>query len=420
VLNSSNKELLKNSTTLIVGTITAQAIPLLLQPLLRRYYLPEEFGALAVYLNLFGIVTIVSSLRYEAAIMLPNNNLQAANVLALSVILSAIFNFLLFLILLFFSEQIFLFIGIPAQYKNFLFFLPFSGFAFSVYQAINYWLIRQKAFKASTINKINRRFTEGLFQVAGGFLNLKGGLFWGDFIGNITNFISGIRQIYRTTFSITYLSKRKLFAVLKKYKEFPIYNTVPTLASSLASTLPYLYINKFYSTAVVAIVDLSRLALSVPLVLISGTVSQVLFQDITSKIRNKQSIVEPLAKMAYLLLALFTIEFLIVEFSAPWLFTLVFGDTYRASGQLSQLLIIMFGFSFFSSTFSFILIAFQKLRLNALWQTFYLAAIASLYFFKNWSFNNFISLFVGIDAFCQLTLLIIIFYIIKNYKPEKL
>ncbi|MCL4856653.1 MAG: oligosaccharide flippase family protein [Flavobacteriales bacterium] len=294
----------KNTLILVSGTIAAQAIPLALHPFLRHIYTPEDFGAMAVFLSIFSMVTIVSALRYEATIVLPKENNEAANILALTFIISFLFNILMMLVLLLFKTPIVEFIGLPLKYVNFIFILPITSFLFSLYQSINYWLIRQKAFKASSINKIVRRTVEGATQLTLGLLKIPGGLFVGDFFGNFSNVISGVRQLFKNNFSLNTITKSEIVLVLKRYIDYPKYNVIPTLLSSAASFLPFLFINKFYSTEMVGYIDLSKMVLSIPLIFISATISQVLFQQITEKKHNLISIKNDLLNVFYLLIAI--------------------------------------------------------------------------------------------------------------------
>ena len=86
-----NAEITKNSFTLVSSTIVAQAIPLLLHPVLRRIYSPETFGAFAVYLNILSILVVITTFRYETAIVLPKSDIASANVLSLTFILNFLF-----------------------------------------------------------------------------------------------------------------------------------------------------------------------------------------------------------------------------------------------------------------------------------------------------------------------------------------
>ncbi len=87
-----NSELFKNTSILVSGTALAQLIPILLQPILRRFYSPEVFGAYSVYLSLVGILYVLSSLRYEMAIPLPRNIKKGVIIWVLRSILILIFN----------------------------------------------------------------------------------------------------------------------------------------------------------------------------------------------------------------------------------------------------------------------------------------------------------------------------------------
>ncbi|HEY9081996.1 MAG TPA: oligosaccharide flippase family protein, partial [Vicingaceae bacterium] len=318
-------EFTKNTMVLIAGTVVAQAIPLLLHPFLRRIYSAEDFGAMAVFLSLFSMITIVAAFRYESTIVLPKNDNEAANILGLTFLINLCFNSIILLVLVFFKAEIVTLIGFPLKYANYLYFLPFTSFLFCAYQSMNYWLIRQKAFKASSFNKIVRRTAEGIVQVILGVLKFPGGLFVGDFIGNFSNVISGIRQVFKNKFNNAFVSKRKMGFVAKKYIDYPKFNLLPTLLSSAATLLPFLFINKLYSTEIVGYLDLSRMVLSIPLIFISTTISQVLFQKITENKHQQTSILIELRNIFFLLLSIIFIEVILLYFFGDFLFGLIFG-----------------------------------------------------------------------------------------------
>ena len=101
---------LKNSLILIGGTVLAQLIPLFLQLYLRRIYTPEDFGAFSIYFNLLSVFIIFCSLRYEAAVVLPKNDVESINVLSLSLLLTFSFGFFF----LFFLDEL-------RKYNNYTF-----------------------------------------------------------------------------------------------------------------------------------------------------------------------------------------------------------------------------------------------------------------------------------------------------------
>jgi O-antigen/teichoic acid export membrane protein len=373
---------------------------------------------MAVYLTLFSMITIVFSLRYEAAIVLPKNNNTAANILALTFIINAVFFLVLFIPLLLFRDEIARLINFPQQHSSYLFFLPAACLAFSLYQSMNYWLIRQKAFKASANNKVVRRTTEGIIQAMTGFLKVPGGLFIGDLAGNLANALAGIRQILKNNFDLKFVSRRKIGYVLRRYSDFPKFNMIPTFLSSAATVLPFLFINKMYSTETVGYLDLSRLVLSLPLVFISATISQVFFQQTTDKKNKFMSIKKDIRDILLLLLVIIAAEMLVIFLFGPPLFGFVFGDKYELSGIFSQILIFSFALNFITSAFSSVYITFEKIRLNSIWQVAYFLAICSLVLFKGLDIKDFLKIYVLIEVVMHSISFALIYYIASKHEQK--
>ena len=99
-----SSEFTKSTLTLVIGTAIAQSIPFVLQPFLRRIYSPEDFGAISVFLSILAVISIVSSLRYEVAMLLPKEDEDAANIFFLTVLINIGFAIVGWILLFFFSR----------------------------------------------------------------------------------------------------------------------------------------------------------------------------------------------------------------------------------------------------------------------------------------------------------------------------
>lgn len=160
-------ELVRNASILVTGTVIAQLIAFLLQPFLRRFFSPQIFGIFSVYTSLIGIIMVISSLRYDDAIVLPKTDKESANVLGLALIFSFCINTLLFLVVLILGEKIISFLNLPSTFPSWiLYIIPLSAFLYSSYQSINYWLVRKRKFYAVSVNKLSRRGAEAVSQVS--------------------------------------------------------------------------------------------------------------------------------------------------------------------------------------------------------------------------------------------------------------
>ncbi len=80
----NRSEFVRNSLKLVSGAAIAQAISLLLAPVITRLYSPSDFGTFTFLIALAGGIALIGTFRYEMAIMLPKDDKSAANVMFLS------------------------------------------------------------------------------------------------------------------------------------------------------------------------------------------------------------------------------------------------------------------------------------------------------------------------------------------------
>jgi O-antigen/teichoic acid export membrane protein len=409
-------ELLRNTSILVSGTAVAQLIPILLQPILRRYYTPDIFGAYSVYLSLVGILAIVSSFKYELAIILPRKDKEAANIFFLTVIINAIFNVILIFVILIWRDKILNFFNLSEKFSDYIYFVPLGIFFYSFYQSINNWLVRRKGFLPISINKFVRRGFEGCAQVVFKFLKNAHGIIFGDLIGHIANIISGMYLGRKSGLSMKLFSPGKLKYVAVKYSDFPKFNVIPTFMSSCSFLLPAILINKFFSTSMTGYFDLSKLLLSVPLALISGSISNVLLQSISEKFKEKKSLRKDLLLILGIVSLIAVVEIIVISFFGVGLFKLIFGENGAFSGRISQILVWSYALNFFVASFSAVFISMNRIRILSIWQVFYFIAIISLTLFQKSEFLDFIRIYVSIEVICYLVIIVLMIFIVLNYE----
>ena len=77
-----------NIMTLMLGTTVAQAIPIIISPILTRIYSPEEFGLLILFMSIVSILSVIVSLRYERAIIQPLDDEDAISLVVISMLVT--------------------------------------------------------------------------------------------------------------------------------------------------------------------------------------------------------------------------------------------------------------------------------------------------------------------------------------------
>jgi O-antigen/teichoic acid export membrane protein len=332
----NSSEIQKNLLVLIWGTALAQMIPILLQPILRRIYEPSDFGLFAIYTTLYGMLVALANLKYESSIVLPKEDAEASNLLVAGILTSFIFSLSLIILVYFSNDFLMNLFSFPIELKKWLYLIPLSVFLLSSYQCINYWFIRKKAFKTSSLNKLVRRGSEGLVQVSAVSAFKSVGLIWGSIVGDFTNFFTGIWQLRRIHFPFKSVSWKSMKAAMLSYKDFPLYHAFPSFLNAISLTLPVLILNKSYGEEITGQFDLSRMILALPLALVSVSLSQVLLQQFAEFIHLRKSLQKLFFKTFKLLILIAIPGVIIALFFSVSIFVFIFGDSWRMAMNLQR------------------------------------------------------------------------------------
>ncbi len=412
-----NKVLLKHTFTLSFGTAIASLIPIVLQPFLRSVFTPAEFGLYAVYISLVGILVVISTLKYETVVLLPENDQDSLDVVGVALLTSFLFNILILILLFFIKDYIIKLLGFPPKYRIWLYCIPVSAMLFSSFNALNYWMIRVRAYKYSAYCKILRRGFEGSGQLLlGKFMFQKGGLIIGDLMGQFVNLVSGLSLARRSGFSIKQIRRSGMRRMADKYKTYSIYNTIPTLFNTITLAMPVFLVNKFYSETSTGQLDLARLILFIPLVLISEPLSQVLYKNFRESFVKKKRVMIDLIQIGKILLIFSLIGIVSILLWADELTNLFFGLEWQESASDIKILVYSVALRFIVDPFKFVFVAFEKIKILSLWQVFYFVTVSILGFFPDLEIQQFLGAFVILESFCYFILFFLVIKIARNYE----
>jgi O-antigen/teichoic acid export membrane protein len=407
----------RNISVLVSGTVLAQVVPIALQPVLKRLYTPEDFGVLDIYLKTLGILFVVFALKYDMGVVLPKNRVKALMILSLSVMSALTFCLISLLILFLFEQPILDLLQFPAKYKFALYLLPFSTLFFSLFNSFNYLLIRDKKFYASSINKINRRATEGGIQIALAYVPMlkKAGLFIGDIIGNLIYFLSAFFQSIKTIkIDKRFFNFRLLLNVAKEYSDLPKYNIIPELLNTgFLAAISFLVLTKF-NIEEVGYMELTQRILAIPSAFISFSAGQVLLQKITELVNDKKPITKEIKNVFYMLLAMAVPFVLVILLYANPIFSFAFGKEWEVSGLYAKYLVMFYALGFLISPLSQVLIGLKEFKVNAIWKIARFTVILPLFFIN---FSDITSYLLSYSILGSITY-IVYFFIIMHYSGK--
>lgn len=325
--------------TLMTGTTIAQAIPIAIAPILTRLYTPSDFGVFALFGSVISIVAIIANGRYELAIMLPENDSDAVNLLALSILISFAVSFLSLLIVFAFNSQIVSLLGNPTI-SSWLYWVPFSVLLTGIYQAFNYWSTRKKHFDRLAISRISQSFSTATANLLFGYGRVGvSGLVGGSLIGQ--SCATGVLawQVWRDDKSKRELiSKKNIAKIAKKYREFPLINSLHAFADAVQTSGIVFVISAFFGSSILGLYSFTLRVLRMPLSLIGSSVSQVFFQK-ASQTYNEGGNLHVLLNRTMLKLAIIALPiFGIIILFAPDIFSSCFGKNWHDAGVYAQIL----------------------------------------------------------------------------------
>ncbi|MBC7074993.1 MAG: oligosaccharide flippase family protein [Syntrophomonadaceae bacterium] len=361
----------RNVVTLMTGTTFAQALMILVAPILTRLYSPGDFGVFALYTSILGILAVIACLRYELAIVLPKKDEDAANLLVLSIIINIGMSLLILILVALFRYPLANLLGAP-ELAPWLWFMPLSLLAAGMFQAFNYWSTRRKQFKRLAARQITQSTVMAGTQMGFGLVPYlgPGGLIAGNIIGQsvATGRLAG--QILKEEGQpvLSSINRANIRQVISRYKDFPMYSTWLSLLNSSSALLPPLLLGYFFNPNVVGFFTLGHRVLSLPMNILGTSIAQAFFPRATEAQRHGNLDIITF-EMFKRLLNLIVVPLLLFALIAPQLFAVIFGEQWAESGVYAQWICVWIIFQFISSPISTIIDVLEKQKIGLIYNT---------------------------------------------------
>jgi O-antigen/teichoic acid export membrane protein len=345
-------EFSRNVLTLMTGTTIAQAIPIAISPILTRIYTPEDFGVFALFLAITSIFGSIASGKYELAIMLPKKDEDAINIFALGFIITSLISFILLFLVILFGNYIVIILG-NDEIKLWLYFVPVTVFFIGIFNILNYFNNRKKNYTDLRKATILKSIVFASIQLSIGFIKQGAtGLITGQILSHIFANMQLLKNIIKDKVLISKISKPKIIALAKKYKDFFKFSMPSTLLSTIASQVPILLLSNFFNATIVGFYSLSHKLISMPIFIIGSSIGQVFFQK-SSVLKEDKEALKILTLNTYkTLFKIGIIPFSILAVFADYIFGFIFGKEWIIAGEYAQVLSIWILFVFISSPIS--------------------------------------------------------------------
>lgn len=322
--------------TLVGGNAGAQAVLVASSPLLTRLYSPEDFGVFALFLATLSLVAVVSSLRYEAALPIPQETGEASNLVALALVATLVTTAVTAVGLAMGGEALALALGAPALAANF-WMLPLALLGMGAYQILHFTHLRAEAFGVLARARIFRSLIGLPIQLAAFGLGPTG-LITGQSFAQCVGVLPLIRSLVRRRLiAPASISLAGMAAVARRYRSFPLWSSWAVLLSTGSAQIPLLAFATMFSPVEAGLFALAQRVLNLPVITIANAVADVL-NSIVNDARRTGRLAGTVTGLVGRLVQLALVPMLVLALAAPDLFAFVFGEPWRAAGTIVQAL----------------------------------------------------------------------------------
>lgn len=324
----------RSVTVLVGGTAFAQIITIVALPLLTRLYGPDDFALLAVYTAALGMISVVGCLRLDIAIPLPENDLDAANLLVGCLIIAALFGVLLAAVVLIWPQALARLLGQP-KIESYLWLLPLGVWLASSYSALQFWATRKKNFNIVARTRMGQSLLGTATQIGCGFLMLGPlGLLLGQLMLSGAGTVSLIRSLFSSGKSdIFSVNKDGIKKQIIDYKNFPKYSTLEALSNSAATQLPIIIIATVAVSTEAGYLLLAMRIMSGPMRLIGRAVGQVYLSQAPDAYRDG-GLGDLASRTVGGLIKIGVGPLIFLGIISPFLFPIIFGAEWERAGEL--------------------------------------------------------------------------------------
>ncbi|MEQ6167998.1 oligosaccharide flippase family protein [Ekhidna sp. MALMAid0563] len=358
-----DSEFSKNVLTMVTGTSVAQLVPFLAAPILSRIYTPEEFGLLALYLTIAQVLGAVANGRYELAIILPKDDLDAVKLVLLSLLISCCLSLIVLIGVIVGGEYISAILR-DKKLTNWLYLLPVSVFMIGLFNALSYYHIRNKKFGDVAKARVLKSFSGTGVQLAIGLFGLlnSGGLILGQVSSHIGGNIQMVRTLTKNIQQVRNTKWEEFKSLAIRYQDFPKYSSWGIFINTISHNFPNVFIARYFRIVDVGFYSHAYKYLGLPLNLIGNAIGQVFIQNL-SEVKDdikmsKKLFLKTLQKLFFIGLLMFIPAYFLIEN----LYELIFGKDWIVAGTYSKLMLPLFFCRLLTSPLSNVSMVFERQR----------------------------------------------------------
>jgi len=335
----------RHVTTLIVGQLFVHLISFAALPIITRIYSVEQIGSYSLFMAIFMVLSIVSTGRYDSAIVVEPDEKKSIALWSLSLLISFLFSLILFVLLLIFKENLLLFLK-TQQLGIYILLLPLAIFLASINRATQFYFNKIEAYRKITQADIIKSGVNSSGGVVLGLLKfLSGGLIVANILSLLISAFYLFFQLPKRFWNAISFSVVALKEVAISYKDYLSYYSISGVLSALVSNGTPIFIIFFFTEKTAGYYFMAEKVVSIPLGLVVAAISRVFYQKATLLYHeNKNEFLQLIFTIQKRMLFVLIPLLIVLSLAAPYFFEL-FGDDWRKAGEMIKYFAVLVFFN---------------------------------------------------------------------------
>jgi O-antigen/teichoic acid export membrane protein len=357
----------KNVGTVLAGAMGAQALPLMVAPLLTRMCTPAEMGAFSVWMGVIAVAAIGATLRIDNAMVIDHEEHQqiicfgvvaySATVVAMLLTLCAVA-----------ARALDLSIAREMSWLGLLTLGVGTWLAAYTRTTLTYATSHNLFGKAAQA-RVWGAGTIAVSQVALLSAGLEGtGLLVGQLIGLGAGLLAAWLLLTPPPPSFGFKLNAEQRNYLIKHQAFWRFSLPSSLLNTLVSQLPLFMVGLKHGAFAAGLFALTQRVLSAPVSLLAASILEVFKRQSMHEFQTTGNCRE-VYRYTFKALSLVGLgPSLILLLFAPQLFSWVFGETWREAGELVRIMAPLCFLNFIASPLSYVFVVAGKQKIDLVWQ----------------------------------------------------
>ena len=413
---------IRNSGTLLTGNVVAQGLAFLAYVLLLRLFTPDDFGLCNVFFSYTEVLIILSTCKYEMAIVVAPDDNEASLLARLAFRLNALLTLLLFAVAAVMALTGVTLSNLPAIL---LLLLPLLVYFTGTYRIYVFLCNRHKEYRALALGEVvsvsGGTVTRILFGLLAPVLNLFHTI--GLPLGSVLGKMAGHAYLHHVVCRKNHYyhpTAAPLRPIARKYINFARYVMPRELVSSFSANLPLMWLSLYFDKPLLGLFSLALTFTQRPAGILANTFEKVLYQSSSVTVQQQLPLRRNILRFALLLgVGVAAVAAVVFLFAEP-LFVLLFGGQWVGTGYYVRCLLPWMSILVISNSLSFISSIFGTQRVDFILQVvqLLLRAVALYIGIRQGYFQLAVLLFCIVSAVVQAVQLAWYLYQVHRYEQH--